>query len=420
MSLGEHESYILLGVKITVIGGGLVGLGAAYAIQRMIDGAEVSVCEKETRLGAHQSTHNSGVLHAGLYYAPGSAKAVLAVRGIRLMTTFARGHNVPHEICGKVVVAVDDAEHTRLRALHQRGVANGLRDLTMLSATALRVGEPVVGAVAGLLVPEEGIIDYSRVVDALAAEIRSAGGVISTDTAVIGARAEAGGWILRTGGEERRADFVVNCGGLHSDRIARLFGARPTTRIVPFRGDYRVLRRPSLVKHLVYPVPDPAFPFLGVHFTRMIGGGVECGPTAVLVLNREGYKGSAPNVRDATEALTFGGLWRFMARHPGATWREWRRARSEPLLLASLRRLVPDVEASDLEAGPSGVRAQAMRRDGTLEQGFSFEPAPGALHVLSAPSPGATASLAIGEKIARRVAAQAGASLRSDRLEHLG
>ena len=406
-------------MKLVVIGGGLVGLGTAYAMQRLLENTDVTVCEKEATFGAHQSTHNSGVLHAGLYYAPGSFKAALAVRGIRLMTAFARRHAIPHEICGKVVVAADDSEVARLRALFDRGTANGLRGLAWLGPDELREREPHVRSVGSIHVPEEGIIDYACVVETLRAEIQSAGGTVMLDAPVTAAHRDGSEWRVTAGSAELRADFVVNCAGLHSDRVARIFGARPATRIVPFRGDYFTLARPELVRHLVYPVPDPTFPFLGVHFTRMIGGGVECGPTAVLSLNREGYRPNSVRVRDAIDAVTFPGLWRFVARHPGATWREMRRARSPRLLLDSLRRLVPSVTLEDLKPGLAGVRAQAMHPNGTLVQDFDFVSGPAVLHVLNAPSPGATASLAIGEEITRRVARQCGARPRRDHLDLL-
>lgn len=392
-----------------------MGLGTARALQRTL-GATVSVCEKEDRPGAHQSTHNSGVLHAGLYYAPGSFKARLAVRGIRLMTAFAREHAVPHEICGKVVVATDEAEAALLRGLLDRGTSNGLRGLTWLNGEEVREREPHVRAVAGLVVPEEGIIDYARVVAALRDEIQLTGGAVHVKAPVTRAIRQGSGWTVIAGNSEHAADFVVNCAGLHSDRVARLFGERPTTRIIPFRGDYFELQRTELVRHLIYPVPDPAFPFLGVHFTRGISGSVECGPTAVLSLDREGYGRTAFNWRDATDALRFSGLWRFLAAHPRATMHEVVRAHAPRQFLAALQRLIPDVRMDDLHRGPSGIRAQAVRPNGTLVQDFDFMEGPGSLHVLNAPSPGATASLAIGEHIASRVAAAAGLQMRQDAL----
>lgn len=404
-------------MRVLVVGGGLVGLGAAFAVQRLFTEAAVTVCDKEASLGSHQSTHNSGVLHAGLYYAPGSFKAALAVRGIRLMTAFARQHGVPHEICGKIVVAADTSEVPRLRDLHARGTANGLRGLDWLDADQVAAREPFVRAVAALHVPEEGIIDYAAVVAALRATIVTAGGLVATSAPVTSARRDGRAWRVTAGPHEFEADFVVNCAGLHADRVARIFGERPTTRIVPFRGDYFTLARPHLVRHLVYPVPDPAFPFLGVHYTRMIGGGVECGPSAVLAFDREGYRRNAVRARDAIDALSFPGLWRFIRKYPRATWDELRRAQSRRLFLASLRRLVPSVELGDLKPGQVGIRAQAMRRDGTLLQDFEFLDGPGALHVMNAPSPGATASLAIGEEIARRIARIHGSALARERLD---
>jgi L-2-hydroxyglutarate oxidase LhgO len=271
--------------------------------------------------------------------------------------------------------------------------------------------------VAALLVPEEGIIDYASVVKALRVNIERAGGTVMLSSPVTSAGRDGAGWRVQAGSMELQADFVVNCAGLHADRVARMFGASSTTRIVPFRGDYCILARPELVRHLVYPVPDPAFPFLGVHFTRMIAGGVECGPTAVLAFAREGYGRRSVNARDAAGALMFPGLWRFVARHPRATWLELRRSANPELLLAALQRLVPDVTMDDLRPGPVGVRAQAMRPDGTLVEDFDFVSDRGALHVLNAPSPAATASLAIGEVLAHRVAAATGLALRASALD---
>lgn len=409
-------------MRLAIVGGGLVGLGTAYALQRLGAGAQVVVWEKEPRAGAHQSTHNSGVLHAGLYYAPGSRKAKLAVRGIRMMSAFARAHGVAHEICGKVVVATSADELPRLERLHERGTANGLRGLERLTSEMVREREPHVRAVAALLVPEEGIIDYAGVVAALVREITAEGGEIALATPLEHARFEGDGWMLRSPDREERFDFVVNCGGLHADRVARLLGERPATRIVPFRGEYFEIRpeRAHLVHHLVYPVPDPALPFLGVHFTRMIHGGVECGPNAVLALDREGYRRRDVRTRDALESLRFPGLWRFVARHARATAHELRRSASPRVFLRSLQRLVPELALADLRPGQVGVRAQAMRPDGTLVEDFDFVEARRALHVLNAPSPAATASLAIGEEIARRVGALAGLVMRPEPLPVAG
>lgn len=397
------EPFRMNDMRVLIIGGGLVGLGTARALQQLDRGIHVTICDKEPRIGAHQSTHNSGVLHAGLHYKPGSLKAKLAVRGIRMMTAFAREHGVAHDVCGKIAVATNAAEEARLRDLHARGTANGLRDLRWLTPDEIREREPNVRGVAALHVPEEGIIDYAGVVEAERRLIERDGGEIVVNAGVRAARSEKNEWIVETTAGAQRADFVITCAGLQADRVARLFGERPTTRVLPFRGDYCELARPELVRHLVYPVPDPAFPFLGVHYTRMIHGGVECGPTAVLALHREGYHRTALSARDTIDTLTFRGFWQFVARYPRPTWNEWRRAFDRHAFLRTLQRMVPSVTLEDLRPGQTGVRAQAMRPDGSLVEDFEFLAGPRTLHVINAPSPAATASLAIGETIAGRV-----------------
>jgi L-2-hydroxyglutarate oxidase len=393
------------GGSVAVVGAGLVGLATALKLSRARPDARVTVLEKETQVARHQSTHNSGVLHAGLYYAPGSRKARLAVDGIRQMTAFCAEQGVAHEICGKVVVAVDEAEVPRLRTLLERGQANGLQGLRWLDGAGLREIEPHAAGVAAVHVPEEGIVDYRGVADAMTRVLTAGGVQVRTGAGVHALVRRAGRWHVETAAGALDADLVVNCAGLHSDRVARMAGARPAIRIVPFRGEYFELRpeRASLVRHLIYPVPDPRFPFLGVHFTRMIGGGVECGPNAVLAFKREGYRKRDVSATDLADALGFGGLWRFMARHPGMTVSEVRRSFSRRLFAASLQRLVPEVRADDLRPGGAGVRAQAMAADGSLVQDFAFLRTEGALHVINAPSPGATASLAIGDEIVREL-----------------
>jgi L-2-hydroxyglutarate oxidase len=393
-------------MRIAVIGGGLVGLAAAYKLQQTLPGARVVVLEKEAGFGRHQSTHNSGVLHAGLYYKPGSLKARLAVEGIREMTAFCRAEGVAHEICGKVVVAVEAAEVPRLRALQERALANGLQGVRWLSVAELREREPHVAGEAALLVPEEGIVDYAAVIAALANRIGAAGGELLTGARVTALARESGRWRIEHGGGTVDADFVVNCAGLHCDRVSALAGEKRTTRIVPFRGEYFELRpeRRHLVRHLIYPVPDPQFPFLGVHFTRMINGGIEAGPNAVLAGAREGYRKTDLHPGELLDALTFPGLWRFMRKHGRLCLDEVRRSFSKQLFCASLQRLVPEVRLDDLRPGGAGVRAQAMTPAGELVQDFELIERADALHVLNAPSPAATASLAIGGEIARRVA----------------
>jgi L-2-hydroxyglutarate oxidase len=390
-----------------IVGGGIIGLATAYKLLLANPRRGVVVLEKERRVCQHQSGHNSGVLHAGLYYAPGSLKARLAVDGIRQMKRFCAEHSVAHEVCGKVVVATSEDERPRLDELFRRGVANGLSNLRMLSADETREREPHVRCISSVLVPEEGIVDYPAVCDALVDRIAALGGEVRTNAPVNAITRADGGWVVTTSQAEIHASYLINCAGLHCDRIARLAGERVDLRIVPFRGEYFALRpeRQSLVRHLVYPVPDPAFPFLGVHFTRMIRGGVEAGPNAVLALAREGYRAWNLNARDAADALLFSGLWRFLRRYPSMVSYELHRSFSKTVFCRALQRLVPELRVDDLVAGGSGVRAQALAADGTLLQDFVIQESKRALHLLNAPSPGATAALAIADVLAARVTA---------------
>lgn len=392
-------------MRICIIGGGIVGLATALQIQRRRPDAQLTLLEKEPGFGRHQSSHNSGVLHAGLYYKPGSVKARMAVQGIRLMTEFCREHGIAHEICGKLVVAVGGDEVPHLRNLHERGRQNGLAGLEWLEGHAIREIEPNVAGIAALRVPQEGIVDYGAVVLAMAAQAQGAGASLHTGSRVERILREGPGWRLLTGAGEHSADFIVNCAGLQCDRVSALAGETRSTRIVPFRGEYFKLKpeRAHLVRNLVYPVPDPTFPFLGVHFTRLIHGGIEAGPNAILATAREGYRKTDVNLADLWDALAFPGLWRFMGRHAGMCRDELLRSFSKRRFCESLQRLVPSLTEDDLAPGGSGVRAQAMTRDGDLVQDFEIIERPNALHLLNAPSPAATASLAIGEEIARRV-----------------
>jgi (S)-2-hydroxyglutarate dehydrogenase len=392
-------------MKFAVIGGGIVGLAVARELHRSHPGAKVALLEKEPGFGRHQSTHNSGVLHAGLYYKPGSVKARMAVAGIRKMTEYCQHHRIAHEICGKLVVATDEVEIGRLRNLHERGRQNGLVGLAWLERDAMREIEPHAAGLAGLRVPQEGIVDYRGVCDALERDNRAAGTELHTGAKVEKILPDGRGHLLRTPRAEVKADFIVNCAGLHSDRVGELAGETREIRIVPFRGEYYQLKASAqhLVKHLIYPVPDPVFPFLGVHFTRLIEGGIEAGPNAVLAFAREGYTKTKLNPVDLVDALAFRGLWKFMGQHRAMVWQEVRRSFSRRLFCQSLQRLVPAVQESDLETGGAGVRAQAMSPDGTLVQDFALIERPNALHVLNAPSPAATASLALAEEITRRL-----------------
>ncbi|NBT90678.1 MAG: L-2-hydroxyglutarate oxidase [Verrucomicrobia bacterium] len=382
-----------------VVGGGIVGLATGLRILEARPGAKFLLLEKENALGRHQTGHNSGVLHAGLYYKPGSLKAKLAVEGLRQMVDFCQRHKVAHEPCGKIVVATDQGELPRLEKLLERGTANGLKGLRKLGPEQIREIEPHAAGLAAIHVPEEGIVDYGAVVAAMAAEIRRLGGEIRTGAPVRGA------WVVQSTQGEFEAKQVVACAGLYSDRMVSKSGMKPSAKIMPFRGEYYMIRkeRQSLVKNLIYPVPDPQFPFLGVHFTRMIQGGVEAGPNAVLAMAREGYTWGDINLRDLAESLSFPGLWKFMLKYPSICSYEIWRSISRREFCRSLQKLVPEIQEDDLEPGSAGVRAQAMSSDGALVEDFSFVEGPGILHVVNAPSPAATASLAIGEYIVRRL-----------------
>lgn len=394
------------GGTVGVVGAGIVGLATTHALLTRGMADRVILVEKESAVARHQSTHNSGVLHAGLPYAPGSGKARLAREGIRRMIRFCREHGIPHEICGKLVVATDEAEVPRLDALLERGRRNGLEGLRRLGPEEAREIEPHVRCVAAIHVPEEGIVDYGAVCATLEGEIRRMGGEVVTGAEVRAIRREPTAWVLVTTAGEFEITTLVNCAGLHADRVAELAGERPECRVVPFRGEYHRLRpeRRHLVRHLVYPLPPPGFPFLGVHFTRRIDGGIDAGPNAVLAFAREGYRLCTVSIRDVAEALRFAGLWRFTARHRRMVARELAQSFSARRFVAALRRLIPEIEPGDLVPGGSGVRAQAMAPSGELVHDFLWIERPGAVHVLNAPSPAATASLAIGDEVATRVA----------------
>lgn len=378
-----------------------------YRLTERFPRAKITLLEKESSVGVHQSTHNSGVLHAGLYYAPGSAKARLAVSGIRQMVDFCRSEGVPHEICGKLVVATDPSELPRLDELLRRGQANGLDGLRKLDARELRTIEPHANGIAAIHVPQEGIVDYRVVCDRLAGRIQERGGRIFTRARLERLSPLGTGWIAGAADAEFEADFLINCAGLYCDRVAALAGETPTERIVPFRGEYFSLAPAArrLVRNLIYPVPDPRFPFLGVHFTRRIDGGVEAGPNAVLALAREGYRWTRFNGRDALDALLFPGLARFLWKHPAMAGTELAQSFSKRRFCRALQRLVPDLRLEDLGPGGAGVRAQAMTPAGDLVQDFALRERANALHILNAPSPAATASLAIAGHIVDRIAA---------------
>jgi len=390
---------------VAVVGGGIVGLATAYRLLEARPQLRVLLLEKEARLARHQTGSNSGVLHCGIYYKPGSEKARLSVRGLRQMVEFCREHGVAHDVCGKIVVATSPEEVPRLDFLIQQGTANGVLGLRRLAPEEVKEIEPHAGGFGAIHVPQEGIVDYPGVCEKLGEVIRSRGGEVRLNTRVLKLVPEGNEWQVETSGGAFHTRFVVTCGGLYSDRLVKAAGQRPGARIIPFRGEYFKIKknREHLVRHLIYPVPDPRFPFLGVHFTRMINGDREVGPNAVLAFAREGYRWSTINVRDLAETVLFPGLWKFLAAYPVMCGYEIRRSLSKAEFTRSLQKLVPDVRADDLEPAASGVRAQAMSPQGQLLQDFHFEQQRGILHVVNAPSPAATAALAIGETIAAKV-----------------
>ena len=385
-------------------------MATALRILEAKPGAKLLLLEKEGALGRHQTGHNSGVLHAGLYYKPGSLKARLAVEGLSQMVDFCQRHKVAHEQCGKIVVATEQEELPRLEKLLERGTTNGLKGLRKLGPEQIREIEPHAAGLAAVHVPEEGIVDYGAVVEAMATEIRRLGGDIRKEEQVESLNEASGFWRIQTPKDAYEAKQVVACAGLHSDRVVAKSGMKPSAKIMPFRGEYYMIRkeRQSLVRNLIYPVPDPQFPFLGVHFTRMIKGGVEAGPNAVLAMAREGYSWSNINPRDLVESLSFRGLWKFMLKYPSICSYEIWRSISRKEFCRSLQKLVPKIQEDDLETGSAGVRAQAMSTDGALVEDFSFVEAPGILHVVNAPSPAATASLAIGDHVTQRLGLKSG------------
>ena len=386
---------------VAVIGGGIVGMATAMAITARTR-ASLVVLEAESTLAAHQTGHNSGVIHSGLYYKPGSMKAANCVDGREDLYRFCERHEIAHERCGKLVVATSAAELPALDELERRGRGNGLQGLRRLGAAEIREREPAVAGMAGLLVPDTGIVDYVQVTEKFGSLVLAAGGEVRTVARVNGVTREPGGLVLQTAGGDVHARALVNCAGLHSDRVARMAGVEPGLIIVPFRGEYYTLApaRRHLVRNLIYPVPDPRFPFLGVHFTRMVHGGVEAGPNAVLAFKREGYRRSSFSLGDSAELFRFPGFWRMAFRYWKKGMGEMYRSLSTRAFVRVLQRLIPELAREDVEPGAAGVRAQALEPDGALVDDFRIVEAERMIHVLNAPSPAATASLSIGRTIA--------------------
>lgn len=391
---------------IIVIGGGIIGLSTAMHCTRRFPRLRLLLVEKEAGVARHQSGHNSGVIHSGIYYKPGSLKAKLCVEGAAAMVEFCREHSLPYQVCGKLIVATTEEEIPALQALFQRGQTNGLSGLRLLDASQLREVEPHCAGLHGLHVPATGITDYSAVSEKYAELVAAQGGSVQLGTEVTGLVRRGGETVVETNQGAFSARYAINCAGLHSDRVSRMAGQKPDVMIVPFRGEYYDLvpEKQHLVRALIYPVPDPQFPFLGVHFTRRIHGGVDAGPNAVLAFKREGYRHTDFSLRDTAEALGFPGFRRMAAKY----WRygagEFYRSFSKPAFVKALRRLLPEIQGADLVADGAGVRAQALNPDGSLVDDFRFVCADNMLHVYNVPSPAATASLPIGQMIVQMAA----------------
>ena len=386
---------------VAIIGAGIVGLAVGLELVQKYPGLKVVVLDKENEVAAHQTGHNSGVLHAGLYYRPGSLKARLCVAGRAAMIGFCRQHAIPYEICGKIIVATEDSELPGLQELLRRGVANGVEGLREITPEQIREIEPHASGICGISVPGTGITDFKMVSVKYAELIRQGGGEVRTSSGVERIERETGGIVLETAAAAIHARFVVNCAGLQSDRIAKLAGASLGLCIVPFRGEYYELvpSKRHLIRGLLYPVADPRFPFLGVHFTKRIHGGVEAGPNAVFSFKREGYHRTSFNAEDTLSAFAFGGFWKMASRYWQNGLAELYRSWSKPAFTRALQKLLPEITEDDIQPAGSGVRAQALDRSGKLLDDFHFVYQDSILHVCNVPSPAATASLVIGKQI---------------------
>jgi (S)-2-hydroxyglutarate dehydrogenase len=389
---------------VLVVGGGIVGLATAWKISRRLPDARITLLEKEDRVAAHQSGRNSGVLHSGIYYKPGSLKATTCHAGKRAMEAFCHEQSVAFETCGKIIVAVDESELAGLERIHARGVENGVVSHWLDRRQILDL-EPNAAGIRALHVPEAGIVDYPAVCKRLAELLVTAGHQVLLGQKVVGIESNPNQVKVQCSGQSYTTSYLVTCGGLHSDRLVRLSGLKPPAQIVPFRGEYFKLKesRRHLCRNLIYPVPDPNFPFLGVHFTRMIGGEVECGPNAVLALSREGYTWGTLRWTDLAESVTYRGFLRLASRHWRMGLGEIHRSLSKAAFVKALQRLMPEIRAEDLAPCRAGVRAQALAADGSMIDDFLWVDGPRMLHVCNAPSPAATASLEIGRIISDRV-----------------
>lgn len=397
---------------VLVIGGGLVGLATALHLQKSRPQLDICLIEKEACLATHQSGRNSGVAHAGIYYEPGSLKARLCVEGKNALREYCKFNDVPYQACGKVIVASNKQEVERLDFLYARGCENRVPGLRLISEDELRDIEPHVVGLKAIYSPESAIVDFAQVAESFASDFKASGGRVFLNTSFRSVSEFAAKRRVETSGKDFDAGLIINCAGLHADVVARKMGCEPQLRIVPFRGDFFDLVPESahMVKGLVYPVPDPALPFLGVHLTPTVSGSVRAGPNAILATKREGYLGSDFSARDVSDTLLYGGFWKFTGRYirPGLT--EINRSLRKSVFVSSVQKLLPDVHAKDLVRSRSGVRAQAIDPQGRMVDDFRIEDSPGAIHVLNAPSPAATSSIKIGEFVAAKAAIRINAS----------
>ncbi len=387
---------------VAIIGGGIVGCATAMALSEQ-ENTSIIILEAEPDLAAHQTGNNSGVIHSGLYYKPGSLKAKNCVEGREALYAFCEKHGIAHDRCGKLVVATSEDQIPQLDELQRRGTANGLKDIKRLSAEELKEYEPHVAGVAGLRIHETGIVDYIQVTNKFAEIVQERGGEIRKNARVVGFSRESDGLVLETTSGTVHCKNLVNCAGLQSDRVAKLCGVDPGLKIVPFRGEYYKLsqNKEDLVNDLIYPVPDPQFPFLGVHFTRMIHGGVEAGPNAVLAFKREGYKKTSFSIRDTLDTFLYKGFWILAMKFWKTGFGEMYRSYFKGAFVKALQNLIPEVQKNHLATGGAGVRAQALEPTGALVDDFRIVEAPNMVHVLNAPSPAATAAISIGQKISQ-------------------
>jgi L-2-hydroxyglutarate oxidase len=395
---------------VLVVGAGIVGLATAMELTRRRPDLRVGIVDKEKQVAAHQTGNNSGVIHAGIYYKPGSLKASMSVEGMNSMIEFCEKHGLPYELCGKVVVALSDEELPRLDDLYQRGTANGVPGLRKISKEEIKEHEPHSAGIAGLWSPRTGIVDYRAVSRKYAEIVQKAGAELRFNTQVIHIEQRSDGLAVQTTQGDIHTRYLVNCAGLQADRVARMMGSTHGLRIVPFRGEYYELAPASqhLVRGLIYPVPDPTFPFLGVHFTKKISGSVEAGPNAVLAFAREGYRKSDFDPRHVLGLIAFPGMWSLAAKYWRTGFGEMYRSWNKRAFVKALQKLVPEIKTEGLKPGGAGIRAQAMDKKGNLLSDFAFIEAPKAIHVLNAPSPAATASIPIGRMIADKALATFG------------